>query len=105
MNKKDPFFLDFEIDKLTNSIENILTGDSFTTEVSLLRSSNLKSVHKKSGWLFDWIKEAKMPDREAYKLTIVNNSNIIQGLVCVTVKSEHVVMHLIENATFNKGKS
>ena len=28
--------LDFEIDKLTNSIENIASGDSFDTVVTLL---------------------------------------------------------------------
>ena len=39
--------LDFEIDKLTNSIENIITGDSFATEVSLLSKNELKLVTKK----------------------------------------------------------
>ena len=38
------------------------------------------------------------------KLTIVNNSTIIQGLVSLTVNEDHVVMHLIESAPFNKGK-
>jgi len=27
--------LDFEVDKLTNSIENVITGDTFQTEVSI----------------------------------------------------------------------
>jgi len=36
--------LDFEVDKLTNSIENIVTGDSFPTEVSVLEKSDLRSV-------------------------------------------------------------
>jgi hypothetical protein len=27
--------LDFIIDKLTNSIENVITGDSFATEISI----------------------------------------------------------------------
>lgn len=34
--------LDFEIDKLTRSIENAFTGDSFLTEVSLLTKTDLK---------------------------------------------------------------
>lgn len=38
------------------------------------------------------------------KLTIVNNSTIIQGLISLEVKSDHVYMHLIENAPFNKGE-
>jgi hypothetical protein len=34
--KKKSEALDFEIDKLTNSIENIVTGDSFPTDIILL---------------------------------------------------------------------
>jgi hypothetical protein len=33
--------LDFEIDKLTNSIENTNSGDSFPTEISLLDISEI----------------------------------------------------------------
>ena len=29
--------LDFIIDKLTNSIENVITGDSFATDISLIK--------------------------------------------------------------------
>ncbi len=49
--------------------------------------------------------EFKQPEREVYKLTIVNNPNVIQGLLSVQVKSDHVYMHLIESAPFNKGKT
>lgn len=45
-----------------------------------------------------------MPDREVYKLTIVNNPNITQGITSLTIKPDHVFIHLIENAPFNKGK-
>jgi hypothetical protein len=51
--------LDFEIDKLTNSIENVITGDSFATDVSLLTKDDLKLVTKKKGWLFNWGAEYK----------------------------------------------
>jgi len=97
--------LDFEVDKLTNSVENLLTGDSFPTDVSVITKEDMKAISKKAGWLFDWNKETKLPDRDVYKLTIVNNPTIIQGLVSLTVKEDHVVMHLIESAPFNKGKS
>jgi hypothetical protein len=30
--------LDFEVDKLTNSIENVVTGDSFATDISNLKN-------------------------------------------------------------------
>ncbi len=97
--------LEFEVDKLTNSIENVVTGDSFPTDITLISSADLKSVSIRSGWLFDWKAEFKLPERDVYKLTIVNNQSIIQGLISIEVKSDHVTMHLVENAPFNKGKS
>ena len=97
--------LDFIIDKLTNSIENVVTGDSFATDISLIKSSDLKNITKKNNWLFDWKYEFKKPERDVFKLTIVNNSEIVQGLICVEVKEDHVYMHLVESSPFNKGKS
>jgi len=52
-----------------------------------------------------WNYEFKQPERDVYKLTIVNNSEIIQGLICVEVKEDHVYMHLVESAPFNKGQT
>jgi hypothetical protein len=97
--------LDFEIDKLTNSIENIVSGDSFPTEVSILTQSDLKNITKAKKWEFDWRFEYRQPEREVYKLSIVNNQQIIQGLISLEIKSDHVYMHLVESAPFNKGKT
>jgi len=97
--------LDFAVDKLTNSIENIFTGDSFPTDISVVTKEDLKSVRKKNGWQFDWNFEFKQPDRDVFKLTIVNNSSVIQGLTSLTVKTDNVYIHLIESAPFNIGKS
>lgn len=96
--------LDFKIDKLTRSIENRITGDSFTTEISLLNKQDLKLVTKKNGWLFDWRKEFNDLQKEVYKLTIVQNSHIIQGLISLTIESDHIFMHLIESAPFNRSE-
>lgn len=104
MSKKKETGLDFIIDKLTNSIENVVTRDSFATNVSILTQQDLKSITKKNGWLFDWKSEFKNPLRDTYKLTIVNNSTIIQGLISLEIKQDHIYLHLIENAPFNKGK-
>lgn len=104
MKRKTEIGLDFIIDKLTNSIENVVTGDSFATDVSILTQQDLKNITKKNGWLFDWKSEFKNPLRDTYKLTIVNNSTIIQGLISLEIKPDHIYMHLIENAPFNKGK-
>jgi hypothetical protein len=105
MKKPEKIGLDFEVDKLTNSIENIITGDSFATDITIISISDLKTVFKKNGWQFDWKLELKQPERDVYKLTIVNNQSVIQGLISLEVKSDHVYMHLLESAPFNKGKT
>ena len=96
--------LDFEIDKLTNSIENAFTGDSFSTDIAIISNSEITTITKKNGWLFDWKFEFKQPERDVYKLTIVNNQAIIQGLISIEIKFDHVYLHLVESASFNKGK-
>jgi hypothetical protein len=70
---------DFIVDRLTNSIENVQSGDSFQTEVSLVAKADLKNISKKNGWRFNWTFGLKEPAREVYKLTVVNNPAIIQG--------------------------
>jgi hypothetical protein len=95
--------LDFEIDKLTNSILNSLSGEIFDTEVIRIFPKDSKQI-KKADWGFDWHKELKGPANEIYKLTTINNSSIIQGLICFTDKHDHIFMPLIESASFNKGR-
>ena len=91
--------VDIEIDKLTNSIENAITGEAFETEFSRVTSKELK----KKDWLFDWHKELKDKSNEVYKMTTVENKHIIQGLVSFTIRNEYVFVNLVENAKFNKG--
>ena len=105
MKNQTELGLDFIVDKLTNSIENVVTGDSFATDVSVLTTNDLKVITKTKGWLFNWREEFKDPIRDIYKLTIVNNPTIIQGLVSLEVKADYVYMHLVENAPFNKGQT
>jgi hypothetical protein len=97
--------LDFEIDKLTRSVENVLSGDSFPTDISYLTRADLNQVTKKNGWLFNWKKELGTDNREVYKLTIQGNPSVIQGLVSISVEDDHMYMHLIESAPFNKGRA
>lgn len=77
MNKLQKIGLDFEVDNLTNSIQNIVTGDSFATDITIISTADLKTVIKKNGWQFDWRLELKQPERDVYKLTIVNNQSVI----------------------------
>jgi hypothetical protein len=46
--------LDFIVDKLTNFIENIITGDSFAADITILTTNDLKVIIKTKGWLFNW---------------------------------------------------
>ena len=95
----------FIIDKLTDSILNTISGDSFQTEVSRMTSADLKVSVKKNGWSFDWKSEFNDLKKEVYKLTIVNNSNIIQGLLSLTIEQDYIYINLLESAPFNIGKN
>jgi hypothetical protein len=97
--------LDFEVDKLTNSIQNTISGDSFQTDVSRLTINDLKQVTKKNGWNFNWKVELEDNAKEVYKLTITNNPEIIQGIISLTIESDHVFMTLLESAPYNIGKN
>jgi hypothetical protein len=105
VKKRDKIGLDIVIDELTNSIKNVISGDSFSTDISLITKVDLKKITVKDGWQFDWKLELKHPERDVYKLTIVNNLSIVQGLISLEVRSDHVFMHLVESAPFNKGKT
>ena len=97
--------IDIEIDKLTHSIENVVTGDSFPTEVLPLSTPDLVHLTKKKGWKFDWKKEHLQPNREVYKLTILWNPTVIHGLISIAQMQGYLEMHLIESAPFNYGKN
>jgi hypothetical protein len=94
--------LDFVVDKLTNSIENLATGEVFDTEILRLAERDSKQI-KKLEWQFNWSKELRDQTKEVYKLTTVNNPTIIQGLISIEDKQDHIFMHLIESSKFNKG--
>jgi hypothetical protein len=55
--KRKNIALDFIIDRLTNSIQNTISGDSFQTEISRLTNIDIKQINKKNGWQFDWKSE------------------------------------------------
>lgn len=104
MEQVTNYHLDIEIDRLTNSVRNSISGDSFSTEVFETSSTELKSITKAKGWKFDWKTEVKEKDRKVYKLTIKDNPNIIQGLASISDYGDHFYLHLVESAPFNLGK-
>ena len=58
---------------------------------------------KKGNWLFDWKAEAKSIAKKVYKLVIIDNPNIIQGLISLQDRGDHIFMPLIESTKFNRG--
>ena len=101
MKKSKEIQLDFEIDKLTNSIENAISGEVFDTHISQI--SETRKI-KKSDWVFEWHSEIKSNSKSVYCLTTLNNQKIIQRLISITDKGDHIFMDLIESAKFKKGK-
>lgn len=97
--------LEFEIDKLTHSIEDAVTGEIFPTEVLPLEKTNLLQTTKKNGWKFNWKTEFSCSDKQVYKLVIVQQPAVIQGLVSFSVMPDHIFMPLIETAPHNFGKT
>jgi hypothetical protein len=71
MMKNDKYHIDIEIDKLTNSIENSISGDCFPTEIHNIENSDFKNITKTKGWLFNWREESKHLDREIFKRMIL----------------------------------
>lgn len=105
MAKQTKYHLGIEVDRLTNSIVNTISGDSFPTDVHPVSKADLKTTTKKNGWLFNWASEFKLPDRQIFKLTIRNNPAIVQGLLSISDYNDHFYLHLIESAPFNLGKN
>ncbi len=101
---KSRYHLEILIDKLTNSIQNTISGDSFKTVVLEIEKSDFKNIAKKKGWNFDWRVETKLKDRVVFKVTILENTDIIQGLASMSDAGSHLYIHLVESAPFNVGK-
>jgi hypothetical protein len=49
--------------------------------------------------------ELSDPKKEVYKLIIVNIPNIIQGLLSLTIETDHIYMNLLESAPLNIGQT
>jgi hypothetical protein len=91
------------IDKLTRSIENAKTGESFPTEVRRLTLLQARKLVKKK-WQFDWEVEAGDGDREVCQLNTLGNRSVVHGLISLEMMRDVVYMHLLESSAFNKGR-
>ena len=90
------------IDKLTNSIENVKSGESFRTQILPFAPNDKGFI--KAKWVFDWNKELLETSKQIFKLVTIENPFVIHGLISIEDKGDLIYMHLLENAKFNKGK-
>ncbi len=91
-----------EIDKLTNSIEDASTGALLQTTLS--KFSGREKNYRRREWVFDWKKEVRHHDREVFKLIADQFPDVIQGLISMSDRGDHIFLNLIETAGFNRGK-
>ena len=51
--------VEFYVDAITNSIVDVVTGESLETDVERIAPRDLKKILKKNGWRFNWKMESK----------------------------------------------
>jgi hypothetical protein len=97
------YHLEIIIDDLTNSIRQVDIDKSFATDVLLATKEDIKTATKVNGWHFLWSMELKRKDKIVYKLIRTDQTEIIQGLISLSVMPDHVYVHLAESAPINYG--
>lgn len=58
---------------------------------------------KKQGWLFNWRAAYQQKGHRVYKL-VLEEDNLIQGLISIEVMENYIEIHLLENAPHNYGQ-
>lgn len=104
MRKLELRGVSIRVDKLTRSIDEVATGQRHETVLLHLQTEDAGSI-KKSQWLFDWRAELLEPGREVYKLCRTGELGVIQGLLSLEDRRDHIFVHLVENAKFNRERS
>lgn len=94
-----------KIDKLTNSIEDSISGISYNTLVLPLEKEDLKVITIKNGWKFNWRTEFNATNTKTYKIVTENNKSEIQGLISIEDRKDHIFVTLIESAPQNFAKN
>ena len=64
------------IDKLTNSIENVKSGENFKTLILPFLPND--EGFSKSKWVFDWIKESNETKSKVFKLVTAENLRVYE---------------------------
>jgi hypothetical protein len=94
--------LAFAIDRITNSIVDVATEESFETDMVPVNHAEIMKVHKKDGWFFNWKLAFKEKNHCIYKLVLLGDGKI-QGLISLEPipRQLYIEMHLIESAPHN----
>lgn len=91
--------IEIEVDRLTNSIVNVISGDVLETEFHKLGKNEIK----KTDWLFKWNEELANKSVHVYKMTIKDNPTVVQGLISYSIDNKFIFVNMVENAKFNRG--
>jgi len=89
-----------KIDKLTDSLQDAKTGESYATD---FRRATARDLAKTKSWFFDWRHE--LTNRKVYKLFLKDAPHEIQGLVSLQERGDHIWVNLAEAAPHNLGKA
>jgi hypothetical protein len=103
MTKSKTRRLDFEVDKMSNSIEQARTGKVFATRLVRLYPPDAARLASQK-WQFDWTLELRNPDHEVYALVIRDNPERLHGVISISDMDDHIFMDLLESAPFNIGR-
>lgn len=104
MHSSPPHRIAWKTLNLTGTIQHSLTGETFGTCISCLESTKRQQI-RSIDWIFNWHSELCRKDRQVLKIELLQEPSTVQGLVSLTDKGDHIYMHLIENASWNKGKN
>ena len=88
----------------TETVQHSVTGEVSVTCITCAESTK-RSQLRAADWLFDWHSELCRKDRQVLKIELLQEPSVVQGLVSLTDKGDHVYMHLVENVSWNKGKN
>jgi hypothetical protein len=92
------------IDKITECIEEVATGNLFETEFLRVGASDLRPLFKKDGWIFIWKSFLKYSERKIYKLVLKEDATLrIQGLISMEELGGFIEVHHAESAPHNRG--
>ncbi len=87
--------IDIEIDALTNSIKDRLTGEEFETDII---EASFNDIQNLQDWNFDWQKEFNK--FKVYKLILRQEPTTIQGLISFQLRKGYVYASLMESASY-----